>query len=54
MTNGDMDVIELNEAFPAQVVAVMLATGISPDQANPNGGAIAFGHGWRHARECRR
>lgn len=44
MTIGDMDVIELNEAFAAQVVAVMRATGISPDQANPNGGAIAFGH----------
>ena len=41
-----MDVIELNEAFAAQVLAVTRALGL-PDDAghvNPNGGAIAFGH----------
>ncbi|MDO8307258.1 MAG: thiolase family protein [Actinomycetota bacterium] len=44
MTIDDIDVIELNEAFAAQVVAVMRATGMSPDRTNPNGGAIALGH----------
>ena len=41
-----MDVIELNEAFAAQVLAVTRELGL-PDDAehvNPNGGAIAFGH----------
>ncbi len=41
-----MDVIEINEAFAAQVLAVTRALGL-PDDAehvNPNGGAIAFGH----------
>jgi acetyl-CoA C-acetyltransferase len=41
---SDLDVIELNEAFAAQVLAVMRATGMSEEQVNPNGGAIAFGH----------
>jgi acetyl-CoA acetyltransferase family protein len=42
----DFDVIELNEAFGAQGLAVMRALGLSDDapQVNPNGGAIAFGH----------
>ena len=43
---GDMDVIELNEAFAAQALATLRALGI-PDDApsvNPNGGAIAVGH----------
>jgi 3-oxoadipyl-CoA thiolase len=43
---ADMDVIELNEAFAAQGLAVMRQLGI-PDDAphvNPNGGAIALGH----------
>lgn len=43
---GDMDVIELNEAFAAQGLAVMRQLGL-PDDAehvNPNGGAIALGH----------
>ena len=41
-----MDVIELNEAFAAQALAVLRALGL-PDDAefvNPNGGAIAIGH----------
>jgi hypothetical protein len=41
-----MDVIELNEAFAAQVLAVTRALGLPDDAAhvNPNGGAIAIGH----------
>ena len=41
-----IDVIELNEAFAAQGLAVMRALGIADDAAhvNPNGGAIALGH----------
>jgi acetyl-CoA acyltransferase len=43
---GDMDVIELNEAFAAQALAVTRAHGLPDDaeQVNPNGGAIALGH----------
>ena len=43
---GDLDVIELNEAFAAQGLAVMRQLGLSDDAAhvNPNGGAIALGH----------
>jgi 3-oxoadipyl-CoA thiolase len=43
---GQMDVIELNEAFAAQGLAVMRELGLADDAAhvNPNGGAIAIGH----------
>ncbi|WP_437128621.1 3-oxoadipyl-CoA thiolase [Pseudomonas antarctica] len=43
---GDMDVIELNEAFAAQALAVLRELGLSEtdDRINPNGGAIALGH----------
>jgi acetyl-CoA acyltransferase len=43
---GDFDVIELNEAFAAQALAVMRQLGLPDDatQVNPNGGAIAIGH----------
>jgi 3-oxoadipyl-CoA thiolase len=43
---GQMDVIELNEAFAAQALAVMRDLGLPDDAAhvNPNGGAIALGH----------
>jgi 3-oxoadipyl-CoA thiolase len=43
---GDIDVIELNEAFAAQGLAVMRQLGLPDDAAhvNPNGGAIALGH----------
>jgi acetyl-CoA C-acetyltransferase len=44
MSITDLDVVELNEAFAAQVVAVMRATNMTEEQTNPNGGAIAFGH----------
>jgi acetyl-CoA acyltransferase len=43
---GDMDVIELNEAFAAQGLAVSRELGVPDDspKVNPNGGAIAIGH----------
>ncbi len=46
MTIGQMDVIELNEAFAAQGLAVTRDLGLADDDArvNPNGGAIAIGH----------
>jgi acetyl-CoA C-acetyltransferase len=40
----DMDVIEANEAFAAQALAVEKALGLDPARTNPNGGAIALGH----------
>jgi acetyl-CoA C-acetyltransferase len=44
MTIDDVDVVELNEAFAAQVVPCQREWGISDDQLNPFGGAIALGH----------
>ena len=46
MTIEDVDVVELNEAFAAQVLPVCWELGIDPfgEQLNPNGGAIALGH----------
>jgi acetyl-CoA acyltransferase len=41
---GDLDWIELNEAFAAQALAVMRDVGIDPSKVNPLGGAIALGH----------
>ena len=43
---ADIDVIELNEAFAAQALAVLRKLGLADDapQVNPNGGAIALGH----------
>jgi len=41
---SDMDVIELNEAFAAQSLAVIKEAGLDPERVNPNGGAIALGH----------
>ncbi len=40
----DVDVIELNEAFAAQALAVIDDLGLDEDKVNPNGGAIALGH----------
>ncbi len=40
----DITVTELNEAFAAQVVAVVRRLGLDPETTNPNGGAIALGH----------
>jgi acetyl-CoA acyltransferase len=39
-----IDVIELNEAFAAQSLAVIKEGGLDPEKINPNGGAIALGH----------
>jgi len=41
---ADIDVIELNEAFAAQSLAVIQQAGLDPTRVNPNGGAIALGH----------
>ncbi|MDK3017694.1 acetyl-CoA C-acyltransferase family protein [Pseudodonghicola flavimaris] len=41
---GDFDVIESNEAFAAQALAVSNELGLDPAKVNPNGGAIALGH----------
>jgi acetyl-CoA C-acetyltransferase len=44
LTVADFDVIESNEAFAAQAIAVGRALGFDPARVNPNGGAIALGH----------
>jgi acetyl-CoA acyltransferase len=44
LTLDQMDVIELNEAFAAQSLAVIKELGIDPARVNLNGGAIALGH----------
>lgn len=41
---GDFDVVESNEAFAAQALAVNKGLGLDPARVNPNGGAIALGH----------
>ncbi|MEM8729168.1 MAG: acetyl-CoA C-acyltransferase family protein [Pseudomonadota bacterium] len=41
---SDFDVIESNEAFAAQAIAVNRELGLDTDRVNPNGGAIALGH----------
>jgi acetyl-CoA acyltransferase len=40
----DIDIIELNEAFAVQALAVIRRAGLDPDKVNVNGGAIALGH----------
>ena len=56
LTMDDMDIIEINEAFAAQVLSCTRAWGLADDDAriNPNGGAIAIGHplGATGARTC--
>jgi len=44
LTLDQMDLIELNEAFAAQVIACLRELPIDPDRLNVNGGAIALGH----------
>ncbi len=44
MSVADFDVIESNEAFASQALAVTKALGFDPERVNPNGGAIALGH----------
>jgi len=41
---GDLDLVELNEAFASQSIACMRELGLDPDKVNVNGGAIALGH----------
>jgi acetyl-CoA C-acetyltransferase len=40
----DLDLVELNEAFASQSLAVIRELGLDPDRVNVNGGAIALGH----------
>ncbi|MGA7860001.1 MAG: acetyl-CoA C-acyltransferase, partial [Terracidiphilus sp.] len=44
LTLNDIGLIELNEAFAAQALAVMCELGLDPERINVNGGAIALGH----------
>ncbi|MUL49783.1 acetyl-CoA C-acyltransferase family protein [Mycobacterium sp. CBMA293] len=44
LTVDDLDVIELNEAFASQAIAVMRELGLPPDKTNPNGSGISIGH----------
>ena len=44
LTLDDIGLIELNEAFAAQALAVIRTLGLDPDKVNVNGGAIALGH----------
>jgi acetyl-CoA C-acetyltransferase len=44
LTIDDIDVVEMNEAFAAQVLPCRDELGIDPDKLNVNGGAIALGH----------
>jgi acetyl-CoA C-acetyltransferase len=41
---ADMDIVESNEAFAAQAMAVTRDLGLDPAKVNPNGGAVALGH----------
>ena len=44
LTLDEIDLVELNEAFAAQVLACLRELPIDPDRLNVNGGAIALGH----------
>jgi acetyl-CoA acyltransferase len=44
LTLKDIDLIELNEAFASQSLAVIRELGLNPDIVNVNGGALAMGH----------
>ncbi|NEX46141.1 beta-ketothiolase BktB [Pseudotabrizicola algicola] len=44
MKPADFDLVESNEAFAAQAIAVNRELGLDPSRVNPNGGAIALGH----------
>jgi acetyl-CoA C-acetyltransferase len=44
LTVGDLDVVEINEAFAAVGIASGRALGLPDEKVNPNGGAIAMGH----------
>ena len=44
LTLDDIELVELNEAFAAQALAVIQEAGLDPDKVNVNGGAVALGH----------
>ena len=44
MSIGDIDLVEINEAFAAQVIPSYLDLGVDLDRLNVNGGSIAVGH----------
>lgn len=44
LTIDDIDVVELNDSFAVQYLAVEKTLGLAPEKVNPNGGAIALGH----------
>jgi acetyl-CoA acyltransferase len=44
LSHSDLGVIEINEAFASQSVAIIRTLGLNPTVVNPNGGAIALGH----------
>ena len=44
LTLDDFDLIESNEAFAAQAIAVNRGLGLDPEKVNPDGGAVALGH----------
>jgi 3-oxoadipyl-CoA thiolase len=44
ITAGDLDLVELNEAFASQSIVCINELGLDPDRVNVNGGAIALGH----------
>ena len=44
MNLGQIDTVELNEAFASQSIAVIREAGLDPEKVNPNGSAIALGH----------
>ena len=44
LTIADIDLVEANEAFAAQSLAVRKDLGLDPEKTNVNGGAIALGH----------
>jgi acetyl-CoA C-acetyltransferase len=44
LTPADIGIVELNEAFAAQAVAVIRDAKLDPEKTNPYGGAIALGH----------
>jgi acetyl-CoA acyltransferase len=44
LTQKDISLVELNEAFASQSLAVIRETGLNPDIVNVNGGALALGH----------
>ena len=44
LKQSDINLVELNEAFASQSIAVLRETGLNPDIVNVNGGAISLGH----------